>query len=312
MPQRCLSAVYKRGYAQYARKKCWKISRVESDFMDEKTLEETAKLFSEVAATTTVYQDAVQPVAKQIGRSLETLAGIINIALSPVSLMVHGYELIHERLKQRLEEKLRDVPKERVVSPPLVIVGPLLEKYRFVYDQSLLSDLYENLLATAMDESTVRQAHPAFVSMISQLCPDEAKLLKAISAHPFLIPMIDIEATFKPNAPGGPWPPNGTLGLWNNFTNLDREANLDSALTRTFITNLARLGILDIRSNCPLMQDDLYADLINRPELKAKQVELKFVNFLIIKGRIRATDFGHMFIKAVVHNPSKASHHAHA
>jgi Abortive infection alpha len=274
--------------------------------MDEKTLEEATKVFTEVVATGTVYQDAIQPVAKQIGRSLETLGGVINVALSPVALMVHGYELIQEKLKQKLEDKLRDVPKEKIVSPPLPVVGPLLENYRFVHDQAELAELYENLLAGAMKEDTVRQAHPAFVHVISQLCPDEAKLLNAISRHPLVIPKLDVQASFKADAPGGPWPTEGTLDLWKNFTNLDREAKIDPTLTRAFIINLERLGILEIRSGVAKLKDGLYDDLVSRPELVSKQEQVKeFVNLRIIKGSIDTTDFGQMFINAVVSKPSQ-------
>jgi hypothetical protein len=269
--------------------------------MDDKNFEEVAKVLSEVAGNGAIYQDAIQPVAKQIGKSLETLGGVINVALSPVALMVHGYELIQEKLKEKLEAKLRDVPKDRIVSPPLLIVGPLLEKYRFVHDQNDLAELYENLLASAMDESTVRQTHPAFVHIISQLCPDEAKLLKVIAEDPFVIPKIDVEATFKPDGIGGPWPSSGTLDIFQNFTNLDLKAKLDSTLTRAYITNLERLGILEIRSANPFLNDELYSELVSHPTLKSREERLKdLVNLRIMKGRIMTTDFGHMFIKAAV------------
>jgi hypothetical protein len=265
--------------------------------MDDNTLEEAAKVFTEVATTATVYQDALQPVTKQIGRSLETLGGVINVALAPLALMVHGYELVHEKLKQRLEEKLGTVPKEQIVSPPLLIVGPLLEKYRFAHDQPDLAELYENLLAGAMDEQTVRNAHPAFVQIIAQLCPDEAKLLKVISDT---TPKIDVQLGFTQDSPGAPWP-DGTLDILNNLTNLDRQANLDPVLTRAFIVNLERLGILKIRSGAPLIKNDLYDDLLNHPEFKKmqKKYEAKF-KLTIIKGHIDTTDFGYMFMKAAV------------
>lgn len=269
--------------------------------MDEKTIEEAAKVFTEVAGTATVYQDALQPVAKQIGRSLETVGGLINVALAPIALMVHGYELIHEKLKQRLEEKLGNLPKEQIVSPPLLIVGPLVEKYRFAHDQPELAELYENLLASAMNEHTVRQAHPAFVQILAQLSPDEARLLKAISEHPYTIPKLDIELSFKPDSPGGPWPANGTLEIVKNLTNLDREASLDPTLTRAFIINLERLGVLEIRSGLPLLKTDLYDDLSSHPELKKmREKHEPMFNLRIIRGRINATDFGHMFMQAAV------------
>lgn len=40
--------------------------------------------------------------------------------------------------------------------------------------------MFENLLVTSMDRDTASGAHPAFVSMIPQLTPDEAWILKSI------------------------------------------------------------------------------------------------------------------------------------
>ena len=38
-----------------------------------------------------IYQDAVQPAARQIGKSLETVSKTVNIALAPIKSLVWGY-----------------------------------------------------------------------------------------------------------------------------------------------------------------------------------------------------------------------------
>jgi hypothetical protein len=263
--------------------------------MDEKTLDEAAKVFTVVAGTGNMYQDSMQPVAKQIGRSLETVGGVINMALGPVALMVQGYELIHEKLKRKLEEKLGETAKDQIIEPPLPIVGPLLEKYRFVHDQPELAELFENLLATAMDERTVRRAHPAFVHIVSQLSPDEAKLLQAISEDPFVIPKVDLFISFNDGTPG-------ELRVMANLTNLDQRAGVDSGLTRAYMDNLVRLGIIEVDSGSPLAQSDLYLPLMKHPELKRVQATAAKaqLSVSVIKGKIKTTEFGHMFIQSVL------------
>jgi hypothetical protein len=42
--------------------------------------------------------------------------------------------------------------------------------------------MYVNLLATAMDRQTAEKAHPAFVEIIRQLTPDEARLMSHLVA----------------------------------------------------------------------------------------------------------------------------------
>lgn len=41
-----------------------------------------------------IYEDAVQPAAKQVGKALETVTKAVNVALAPVSLLIWGYDKI--------------------------------------------------------------------------------------------------------------------------------------------------------------------------------------------------------------------------
>lgn len=48
-----------------------------------------------------IYQDTLQPSAKQIGKSLETVAKTVNIALGPIKALVWGYEKIEDFINTR-------------------------------------------------------------------------------------------------------------------------------------------------------------------------------------------------------------------
>src|SRR5437660_3060641 len=161
--------------------------------VDSKTTSELAKAVAEITKNVPIYEDALQPVMKQVGKSLGTIGGLINVALAPVALMVYRYEVMQKKLESRLEEKLRDVEPATIIQPPLPVVGPLIERYRFVHDDPELADMFENLLANAMDIATVKRAHPAFVQIISELSSEEAKLVKTIAGEPVL-PKLDVSA----------------------------------------------------------------------------------------------------------------------
>ena len=51
-------------------------------------------------------------------------------------------------------EKLKNVPEENIVTPPPSIAGPVFEALRFSGEDIDLRELYTNLLASAMDNST--------------------------------------------------------------------------------------------------------------------------------------------------------------
>ncbi|MDT8318619.1 MAG: DUF4393 domain-containing protein [bacterium] len=64
--------------------------------------------------------------------------------------------------------------------PPLSIAGPLVFQLLFAKDEPELKELYASLLSSAMDPSE-SAAHPSFVSIIQQLTPDEANILRYIA-----------------------------------------------------------------------------------------------------------------------------------
>lgn len=102
-----------------------------------------------------VYQDTLQPAAKQIGQSLETVKKTVNIALAPIKALVWGYEKIEEFITTRLSEKLKNVPEENITTPKPEVAGPAVEALRYSGHNPNLRELYANLLANAMDKSTI-------------------------------------------------------------------------------------------------------------------------------------------------------------
>ncbi len=69
------------------------------------------------------------------------------------------------------------------VSPQLS--GPVLEGLRFLEDDSLLAEMFINILARALDRETASTAHPAFVEILKQLSPDEALILYKIKKRSY-------------------------------------------------------------------------------------------------------------------------------
>jgi hypothetical protein len=53
---------------------------------------ETAKAVAEIVKAVPVYQDAVQPAAQEVGKSLHLVARAVNAALAPIEGMVWGVE----------------------------------------------------------------------------------------------------------------------------------------------------------------------------------------------------------------------------
>lgn len=119
---------------------------------------------------------------KQVGKALETVGKAINVALAPVGALVWGYEKCQDFISTKVADRLKDIPPEDIITPKPNVAGPAIEALRYTGHEEVLSDLYANLLASSMDRKTASGAHPAFVEIIKQLTPDEAKLVKLFTA----------------------------------------------------------------------------------------------------------------------------------
>ena len=197
-----------------------------------------------VAKAVPVYQDVLQPAAQELGKALQIVAKTVHIALAPVSALVWGYDQMKDFVSTKVAERLRNVPPEHIVTPKPNVAGPALEALRYTGHESSLSDMYANLLAASMDKATASGAHPAFVEIIKQLTPDEAKLV-ALFIHQMPFPLLNVRWEYKTPTEEK----TGGQEVLVNFSLLGAQARLEFAhLTPTYIDNLCRLGLAEIHS----------------------------------------------------------------
>lgn len=208
-----------------------------------------------------IYQDMAQPAAKELGKSLETLGRAINVALYPVSGLVWGFEQIKGFLDTKLASNLKDVPPENIIPPKPNVAGPAIEALRYTGHEESLSDMYANLLAAAMDKSTADGAHPAFVEIIKQLTPDEAKLI-AYLLQPTPLPLVSVRADHVDFEKGG-------YDIANNISLFGKKAGLEQPhIVRTYLDNLCRLGLIIIPDDNAYINTEIYSELEESDEVK--------------------------------------------
>ena len=94
---------------------------------EENKISATAEAVKGAIQAVPVYHDAIQPGAKQLGTALETMGKGINVLLVPLKALIWGYDQFEKLFLPLLEDKLRQVAKERLVPPKLTVAGPLVE-----------------------------------------------------------------------------------------------------------------------------------------------------------------------------------------
>ena len=242
-----------------------------------------------------VYQDIAQPAAREIGKALGTVAKTVNVALAPVAALVWGYDQFATFISGKVTERLKDVPPEDIITPKPNVAGPAMEALRYTGHEESLSDMYANLLASAMDRSTATDAHPAFVEIIKQLTPDEAKILNLFLGQP-THPIINLRAD-STNGSGG-------IDRVIHYSHLWKLCGISSSKSvPAYLDNLCRLGLLNIPAGYSIALPGFYDALENDPNiLRVKEIidaepETKCT---IEQLYVQPTNLGKQFIGACI------------
>lgn len=118
-----------------------------------------------------IYADIAQPSARHIGSALETL---FKVGLSPIKMLDWGFEQSAEWLRNNIARRLEEIPEQYRNVPPNNISVPVITNIAMTSEQPELRNLYAELLLKAMDSRTSNLVHPSYVTLISQLSPEEA------------------------------------------------------------------------------------------------------------------------------------------
>ena len=201
-----------------------------------------------------VYKDALSPAVKPIGEILSILPRTVKVAFNGVEKWLINKEETLRLTAESVREKIKDVPEEKLVEPEPYVAIPAMQQLSYCVNNEELRELYANLLVSSMNADKKWQVHPAFVDIIKQLTPDEAKFIRNL--RPFVSisnPLIDVRIEYDQNG--------GGRTIISNFTNvgldkIDCPQNIGS-----YIDNLERLKLICIPPTMSLTNKDLYEPL---------------------------------------------------
>lgn len=242
-----------------------------------------------------IYEDAIQPIAKETGKALGTVGKAVNVALAPISLVVWGYDQVQEFLENQVTEKLEHVPEDRITTPPPNVAGPAIEALKFSGQDETLQDMFANLIANSIDSKTALEAHPSFVDIIKSLTPDEGLLLNFLTRY-MSYPVIDVKITNIKD--------NGYQVVHRNFSELGTLAHCKHPqLTSNYIDNLCRLGIIEIPMGARINDPKAYEPFNSNPiiaQLKQQFESDKENRVKIDQKIIQPTGIGRQFMNACI------------
>ncbi|MBD1995035.1 DUF4393 domain-containing protein [Leptolyngbya sp. FACHB-541] len=266
---------------------------------EENKVRDAADAVKGVFEAVPIHQDALQPAAKELGVGLQTVAKTIHIALAPISALVWGYEQIQEYITEALSSRLKRLPADQIITPSPAVAGPTLEALRFAGYEPTLRELYANLLATAMDAQTATDAHPAFVEILKQLTPDEARIMQLFAVR-LAFPMLKVDCQFRESQTSEAFV-EGFRAL-RNFSLLAEEANCSCPkLSESYIDNLCRLGLVEIIDD--MVHPKTYQALENHPavlKLMSQALQDGDRTIHLQRQTVLVTSLGRQFCRACV------------
>ena len=266
---------------------------------EENKVRDAADAVKGIVEAVPVYQDMMQPAAREVGLALQTVAKAIHIVVAPIGALVWGYEQVKEFLSTRVAEKLKDVPTERIVTPEPHVFCPALEALRYTGHQEVLRELFANLLATSLDSATAQHAHPAFVELIKSMSPDEARIMTSLNPNTD-IPVVELRAYEKDTSI--------YVVAVRRLSIIQHEAGCQSPeLAAIYLDNLERLGLIeslggDVLGAPAIAEEGAYDELEASPMVASvrKDVEKAGKTLELNRSFLRLTDLGTQFYKACV------------
>ena len=165
-----------------------------------------------------------------------------------------------------------------------------------ITEESEVRELYASLLANSMNKVVKDGVHPAFIEIIKQLSPDEAKILRYMSIFSS-VPTISLRAENK--AQSG-------ITVINCFSNIGELMKCEKPYDiGKYFDNLERLGVIRRSGAFESFTDkSIYEPLKSHEFIKEKEHSIQ--NSLdrnipnILEGFVEITSFGRAFCDTCV------------
>lgn len=243
-----------------------------------------------------VYQDVAQPSVKAVGVALGTVFEFSTSILLPLKLCNEKFKLNFTKRLNEYKDKLEAIPEEKRCEVHPQVGIPIIEKLSYTTSDEI-ADLFTTLLADASNLELSYTVHPAFITMIGRMSPDETKIIKYLDDKTDILfckfnGIVKMEEANK----------KGFVTLEKHVTILPFEIQfIYPQNLEAYLSNLVSLGILSDVYGQYKGDENTYNSIVQNSDydkLLTENVPTKFQSIEIEKGFFELTDFGRLFINA--------------
>lgn len=129
------------------------------------------------------YKDVLRPSAQEIGSILQNTVKVARFVFAPLDFLAAQ----QDRWQRFLTKVATKVEEENLVEAPAQVVGTIIEGMLYVDDESLIGEMFAQLLADSIDKTKQNVVHPAFPKIIQQLSHDEAVILYYLKRRGYIV-----------------------------------------------------------------------------------------------------------------------------
>lgn len=249
----------------------------------------------------------------EIVRSLLTAAGgaaISSVFKGPAETFSQlwyynfGYKM-DIKVRQRKQEvdnlflkdiatEVSNIPIDQIQEPKLSVLGPALEASKYYIDDEELRSLFAKLIAASMDNSKNEVLQPAFVEIIKQMSPIDAKnLINLYDIKDKQNPIVSIILESKDS--------KNYKEVFDHFY-IENIGNISHVRVASSLLNLKRLGLIEINYGVFLSDENRYLSYENHPIINQFKNEYNddLYSIKLKKGLIKITNFGMDFCKICI------------
>lgn len=234
------------------------------------------------------------PITKSVGTALGDICdlafGYIH-EKAEISRIKHRKNI--EDFENKLNEDVKNIPKENLIYPKSSIVGPALEASKYYFDEDDIRNMFEKLIVNSMDNRMSNKVHPSFTEIIKQMSPLDAQNLQ-LFRNTDQLPLCEIQLV------------NPDLSYSTLATNvfMSNPSITDYDLQAVSIASLERVGLVFIPFDGYLSDDRFYDQFKSHPIFIGKNVNEEFEyeiegnkKIKLHKGIVKLTPLGSDFIK---------------
>lgn len=136
-----------------------------------------------------------KPIAESVGNAgKDVLEGIFHLLFDPIRRfnIQRNYDL--EKFQESIRETINDIPKENRDDSKINLTIKAIEDLRYQLNEEQIRDMFAALITSTLDNRKNNRVLPVFSTIISNMTPNQAVLLKHIYFNLSVAPFIRLYA----------------------------------------------------------------------------------------------------------------------